>query len=282
MPATHTAHGTIGLVFAFDLTLAPGSVDTLLDVLGLQRDEWTRCWLEPLQANGWDEILARGFALIEAAKTKGSRIDREVILETARRIEPYPGVVEMFDRLRATAEHDCPGVRLDFTILSSGFADIIVETELAKRFDRVWGSAFHEDESGAAIFVKRTITHPEKALYLAALAKGIGVEGANAPEGAAREVDEADMRFPVDQLIYVGDGASDLEAFGYVEGNGGLAIAVDKDARFDAEGKMLTSQKVENLAPPDFSDGGQMLQSLTFAVRSAAARVALRRLSRGE
>lgn len=40
-------------------------------------------------------------------------------------------------------------------------------------------------------------------MYLAALAKGLGVDGANAPEGTAREVDEADMRFPVDQLIYV-------------------------------------------------------------------------------
>lgn len=282
MAATHAAHDTIGLAFDFDLTLAPGSVDTLLQVLEIDREDWTNRWLNPLIGSGWDEILARGYGLIEAAKEKKRQIDRDVIRETARRIEPFPGVMDMFERLRTAAEADCPGVKLDFTILSSGFADIIVETDLAKRFDRVWGSAFHEDESGRAVFVKRTITHPEKALYLEALTKGLGVEGANAPQATAREVDEADLRFPVDQLIYVGDGASDLEAFGYVEGGGGLAIAVDKDARFDSEAQMLSSQRVENLAPPDFTEGGQMLQSLTLAVRSAAARVALRRLSEGE
>jgi phosphoglycolate phosphatase-like HAD superfamily hydrolase len=282
MPATHALHETIALVFDFDLTLAPSSDDTLLKVLEIDRDEWNRRWLKPLMKSGWDEMLARGYGLIEAAKEKGRRLDRDAIRETARRIEPFPGVTEMFDRLRAAAEEVCPGVRLDFTILSSGFADIIVETELAKKFDRVWGSAFHEDESGAAVFVKRTINHPEKALYLAALAKGIPIEGADSPEGTAREVEEEKMRFPVDQLIYVGDGASDLEAFSYVEGGGGLAIAVAKEGRFDAEAKMLKSQKVDNLAPPDFTEGGQMLQSLIYAVRSAAARIALRRFSRGE
>ena len=212
----------------------------------------------------------------------GRRIDRDTIRETAARIQPYPGVPEMFDRLRAVAETDCPGVKLDFSILSSGFADIIVTTDLAASFNRVWGSAFHQDGDGAAVFVKRTITHPEKALYLAALAKGLGVQGANGPEGTERDVDEADQRFPVDQLIYVGDGASDLNAFGFVEGGGGLAIAVAKGSRFDAEGQMVGGERVENLAPPDFSEGGEMLQSLKLAVRSAAARVALRRSSRGE
>ena len=282
MPVTHALHETIALVFDFDLTLAPGSDEALLEVLGIDRDEWNRRWLQPMMESGWDEMLARGYGLIEAAKETGRRVDRAAIRDTARRLQPFPGVPEMFDRLREAAEEVCPGVQLDFTILSSGFADIIVETEISKEFDRVWGSAFHEDASGAAIFVKRTINHPEKALYLAALAKGIPIEGADSPEGTAREVDEAEMRFPLDQLIYVGDGASDLEAFGYVEGGGGLAIAVAKDGRFGAEGKMLKSQKVEDLAPPDFSEGGEMLEALRLAVRSAAARIALRRLGQGE
>ena len=60
MPATHTVHETIGLVFDFDLTLAPGSVDTLLEVLEIDRADWATNRLDPLMRDGWDEILAPG------------------------------------------------------------------------------------------------------------------------------------------------------------------------------------------------------------------------------
>jgi phosphoglycolate phosphatase-like HAD superfamily hydrolase len=282
MTATHEVHDTIGLVFDFDDTLAPDSVGALLAVLGIDRAEWEKRWFHPLVETGWDEILARGYGLINAAKEIGRKIDPDLVLETAQSIEPYPGVMEMFERLRESAEKECRGVTLDFTILSAGFVNVIIKTELAKCFDRVWGSDFHHDESGAAVFVKRTVTHPEKALYLEALSKGLGVEGANAPEGVGRRVDEKDMRFPVDQMIYVGDGGSDLDAFAFTESHGGLAIAVAKDGKFAPEDKMFDGQKIENLAPPDFSEGGEMLRSLQFAVRSAAGRIALRRLSKGE
>ena len=282
MTATRPLHDRIVLTFDFDLTLAPGSVDAMLDILGVDRDRWWHERVKPLADDGWDEILARGFALIQAAKEAGRPLDRELFIETGRGIRPFDGAMEMFDRLRAAAEDEAEGIELEFVILSSGFANVIVETAIAERFDRVWGSSFHFDDAGIAIFVKRTITHPEKALYLEALAKGLDVAGANAPRGTTAPVDEADRHVLYDQMIYVGDGASDLQAFEFLESRGGIAIAINKDDRFSAADEMHAAQRVENLAPPEFSEGSELLRSLSLAVRSAAARVALRRLGQGE
>jgi hypothetical protein len=71
MKATRALHKRIVLTFDFDLTLAPATIDTLLEVLGIERDAWQRERVDPLMSNNWDQILAHGFALIEAARDIG-------------------------------------------------------------------------------------------------------------------------------------------------------------------------------------------------------------------
>ena len=282
MKATRALHKRILLTFDFDFTLAPATTDTLLNVLGIDRDAWQRDRVDPLTADNWDQILAQGFALIEAARAIGRPLGSEAVREAGARIEPYPGVPEMFDRLRAVAGEIATDIDLEFNILSAGFVDIMIDSSIAPKFKRIWASSFHFDDRGRATFVKRTITHPEKARYLEALAKGLGPEGPNAPAGAAADIPESDYRAPYDQMIYVGDGASDLQAFRFLEERGGIAIAIRKGDEFSAVEKMSESQRVENVAPPDFSEDSELLRSLMLAVRSAASRIELRRLGQRE
>jgi len=76
--------------------------------------------------------------------------------------------------------------------------------------------------------MKRIIRHSEKTLYLEAIANDLSVDGANAPEAAGRDVDEHDRHVPYDQMVYIGDGASDLHAFGFITKTGGLSVAVQR------------------------------------------------------
>ena len=153
---------------------------------------------------------------------------------------------------------------------------------MAGRFDHTVASGFHFDAEGRAVCVKRIIDHPEKALYLDAIGRGADIEGTNAPTDAGREQDEHEFHVPFDQMIYVGDGASDLQAFGFMNDSGGLAIAVDKDRVFDSAEKQTPGQRVDNLAPPSFAPGSELLASLEHAVRACASRVALRKLGQDE
>ena len=281
MPATRPFLPHVLLVFDFDGTLGHDSTDALLAHYGMTRDEWERDYEEPL-GKDWDEIVRRGQALIDLGRARGRPLTRDVLDETGRGLKLFPGVLEMPDRLRAVAREIHPKIELRFVVLSSGYAEIIGAIPIAKAFDRVLASAFHFGSDGQAVCVKRVVSHPEKVLYLQALAKDLDIGGANAPQAAGRDVPEADRVVPYDQMIYVGDGASDLQAFGLLNEEGGIALAIDKDGQFDHTEEQQPGQRVDNLAPPDYAEDGQLLQSLAHAVRACASRIALRALARGE
>lgn len=281
MPATRPYIPRIALAFDFDRTLATDSIDAVLKVYGVDRATWDRKHDGAL-GEGWDDIIRRGQALIDLGQAEGRPLTLALIEEAASDIRLYDGVLEMPGRLRAVAREIHPEIEVEFNVLSSGYAEIITATDIAQAFDRVFASTFAFAEDGRARCIKRIIGHPAKALYLEAIGKGVEVGGANAPKSPGRDLDEHDRHVPFDQMIYVGDGASDLQAFGFMRANGGLAIAIDKDAEFDSEAAQTRSQRVDNLAPPSYAPGGELLASLEHAVRACASRVALRALGVGE
>ena len=123
------------------------------------------------------------------------------------------------------------------------------------------------------------LSHAEKVHYIQALAKGIGSRTAPAAcrcTDADLPAEELGVAF--DQLIYVGDGKSDLQSFQFVRKAGGFAIAVSKDGVFSAERQMHRSQRPDALAPPGYADGAPLFEILALAVRSHASRIALRRM----
>ena len=279
MTATNPYIPRILLAFDFDRTLATDSVDAICAVYGIERDVWERDFEEPL-GDGWDDIIRRGQALIRLGEARGRPLGPEVIAEAGRALRLYDGAMEMPDRLRAVAAEVDPGIEMEFVVLSSGFDEIITASGIRGAFDRVLAGGWHEAD-GVFTCVKRIIGHPEKALYLEALGKGIDVGGSNGPERAGDHVAKADMHCPFDQMIYLGDGASDLQAFGFLTGAGGLAVAIDEDDDFNTS-EQTEPQRVEALGPPDYSEGGKLMSILSDGVRACAHRIAMRKAGRGQ
>jgi hypothetical protein len=149
----------------------------------------------------------------------------------------------------------------------------------------MWGSEFYFNKEGHAEFARQLITHPEKVRYLIQLAKGLGSEGPNGPSDVYRSVDADDWHVPFDQMIYVGDGISDMPAFSLMNEHGGLALGVvDRDRVDEWEGydKAHAGRRVQNLAKADYTEGSELMQSLENAVKSIAHLVTIRKMSRGE
>ena len=283
MPATHPFIPRILLAFDFDRTLATDSIDAVCEEYGISREEWTERFEEAL-GEDWDEITRRGQALIDLGRAMDRPLTDAILRDAAQRIRLYDEVLEMPGRLRAAAGEVLEGIELEFVVLSSGYAKIIEGTRIVDVFDRVLASAFHneDDEGGTAVCVKRVVAHPQKALYLEALGKGVGIEGSNAPERAGDPVDEHDMHCPFDQMIYLGDGASDLQAFGFLNENAGLTIAIGRNDDFGGSAEQVAAQRVDDLAAPTYAEGSELLDALRHAVRACAHRIALRKMSRGE
>lgn len=286
MPATHPYIPRIAFIFDFDKTLASDTIDGMCAVWGLSREEWEERFHDPLGDN-WDGILKRGLACIHAGRELGQPLTRDFFDRAARELTLYDGVRELPGRLREAASELLPDAEVEMVVLSSGYIEMIERTDVDQLFDKTWAGGFHFDENGEAVWMKRLLGHPEKARYIEAYAKGLDLDTANEPRVDDPGFSEMDMRVPFDQLAYIGDGLSDLEAFGFVTNHGGLAIAIDKSAQsgsgdFDYSDQQTTDERVDNLASPDFSEGTPLLESLCNAARSAASRAAIRKFSEGE
>ena len=284
--ATGGFHNRIVIVFDFDRTLSAGSIDALLDTLGVEdRRHWREERLQAMIDDGWDEILAKAHLLARTATEQQCTLDRELVEKVGRGLLPYPGVEETLRELREAGAEAGEGAKVELYVLSSGFVDLIGQAPIAKCFDDVWGSSLHWSENGDLLGVKRTVIHSEKARYLLAMAKGLDLAGANEPQDVHQEKPIQEWHVPLDQMIYVGDGASDIDAFKVMRENGGVAIAVDHSSggrRWEAAEHMFAGAHVENLAPPDFSAGKEMHRTLKLAVEMIGKRVALRSMAVGE
>ena len=128
------------------------------------------------------------------------------------------------------------------------------------------------------------ITYSEKVRYVIQMAKGLGAEGDNEPANVYRDVPEEDWHVPYDQIIYVGDGASDMPVFELLYEHGGMGLGVvEKSAeQWDALEKADADRRVQNLAPADYSEGSELMESLRLSVESICKLIALRKLGKGE
>ncbi|MBH5322966.1 HAD family hydrolase [Aurantiacibacter sediminis] len=281
MAATHPYIPRVTLIFDFDKTLASDTIDAMCAVWGMEREEWEETYNTPLGDN-WDGILKRGQALIDCGRDRGELLSRKFFDKAANEIALYDGVLDVKKHLSAVAKDILPEIEVELVILSSGYIEMIERTEVNDVFDRSWAGSFYFDADGNAVCMKRIIGHPEKARYIEAHAKGLALDVANSPQVNDPDFEEADMHVPLDQVVYIGDGLSDLDAFGFITNAGGLAVAINESARFDFAEEQLPDERVDNLAAPDFTEGSELLETLKQATRSAAARAALRRLSEGE
>jgi hypothetical protein len=284
--ATQSFHNRIALAFDFDLTLAPGSFDAVIEHCGEDPQAWRSRHVEPLLQDGWEEILAKTYALAQMSRSpRGPRITRDLLAEAGRGLAPYEGVEAMFDVLRDKAAAVMDGTEVEFYLVSSGLLDVIDATSVAGRFKARWGTKLHFTDDDEISFPKLIVTHPEKVRYILAMCKGLAPVGANAPGHVYEDVAPEDWHLPLDQLIYVGDGSSDMPVFRLLNESGGLAIGVYKSetpADWPAMKEMTAARRVQNLAPADYRADGELLRSLTLAVESVAKKLALRRLGRGE
>jgi phosphoglycolate phosphatase-like HAD superfamily hydrolase len=284
--ATTHLKDRIAVVFDFDLTLGEDSLDVLLGKLGVDPEAFRRERVDPLDAAGWDHLLARVKALVDLSDERDGAVTESLLEETGRDTPLFEGVGDLFDRLRDAADAVAPGVRVEFYVLTAGFAEVPGATPIAHQFERIWGGAGHFADDGRLDFPKRVVTYPEKVRYLLALAKGLGEGGDDAPSDVYRDVPEADWHVPFDQMVYVGDGSSDLPAFDLMSSRGGVAVGVvgpeGEVSRWGSDMRVHADRRVQNLARADYTEGSELLRSLTLAVESVAKLVALRRLGAGQ
>jgi haloacid dehalogenase-like hydrolase len=216
---------TIALVYDFDGTLSPKPMQeyAFLPKLGVKAEDfWAEC-TRVAKAERADPLITYMHLMYKKAKEKGLRVDRKDLVAQGRDVELYPGVESWFADVGAYVKERSAGhgVTLKHYLVSSGLTEIIEGTKIYKNFANVFASEYWFDAYDLP-FPKRVITDTGKTQYLFRINKGIEDLG----ESINSHMPEDARPIPFSNMIYFGDGDTDVPSMALLKKNGGHAIAV--------------------------------------------------------
>jgi hypothetical protein len=279
---SHEMLDTIAIIFDFDETLAPDSTSSFLESVGVDVKRFWGKEVQPHLDQGWDPIPAYLHMMLAKSAAGGPKmpITKGALSAWGRKLSLFPGATAIFDRLGKAAREIAPGVSAEFYLISSGIGEILRATRIAAKFTDIWACDFSYEPNGSIAFPKNIVSFTDKTRYLFHISKGlIGPESRAKPFEVNRKVAPANLRVPFDQMIFVGDGYTDIPCFSLVRKLGGVAIGVYDPENRDRWGRawgFIEDERVSNLVPADYSKKSALSNSLIMAVESIARRVALR------
>lgn len=273
---------TVAIIYDYDQTLSPTYMqeEALFPVFGINSEQfWKRC-AELVKDQGFDNELAYMKVMLDYLEM--DRPTTAELRELGGRLTFYKGLPEMFEEFKSgllSTEHTTHGIKVEHYIVSSGLKVLIEGSRLAPYVKAIFGCEFAEDSQGRITFPRRVISHTQKTQFLFRINKGM--------LDMAQDVNDhmpADLRpIPFTNMIYIGDGPTDVPCFTVMRRNGGHAIAVYNPddptrASFKKCYQLSThADRVRNVAPSDFRAGSHLRLLVEEMVREVADSIVQRR-----
>lgn len=214
----------IAIAYDFDGTLAMGNIqeNSFIPDLGMSKKEF---WEEAHQLSkkhGMDEILAYMYLLIGKAREQQIRVDKKSLKQHGKSVKYFNGVEGYFKRINAYAKKN--GASLEHYIISSGTKEMIEGTSIAKEFQYIYASSFKFDHNGLPEWPAQAVNYTTKTQFLFRINKG--VKNLWEHKRINDYVPENERPIPFKNMIYIGDGLTDVPSMKLVKDQGGSSVAV--------------------------------------------------------
>ena len=229
----------IGLIYDFDGTLSPGNMQEFgfIQAVGQTPEEfWTKSNNIAIGQDASD-ILAYMKMMYDEARKNGIKLTRERFRSFGAGIKLYEGVREWFANVNEYGRQH--GVIVEHYINSSGLTEIIEGSPIAQEFKHVFAGSYLYDEKGEAEWPGIAVDYTAKTQYLFKIQKGIF--SSRDAHKVNESLSDEEKRLPFTNMIYFGDGETDIPSMKLVTMFGGNAIAVFDPAR---PGKKQVAQKL--------------------------------------
>ena len=240
----------VALNYDFDGTLSPGNMQEFgfIQAIGQTPQEF---WAKSDGiAKGQDasNILAYMKLMHDEARRNGIKLTRDDFRRYGKDIVLYEGVREWFRAVNKYGRSH--GVIVEHYINSSGLTEIIEGSPIAGEFKHVFAGSYIYDENGEAEWPGIAVDFTAKTQYLFKIQKGI-FSSRDAVRVNESLADEA-KRIPFTNMIYFGDGDTDVPSMKLVNMFGGNAIAVfdpTRPKKKETARKLLHQGRVNFITP---------------------------------
>ena len=273
---------TVALVFDCDETLCADTTDFLLMELGQDPIAFWQEVSALVRTSHWDPPLAYMTKILNLMVSKNEVKSLETLRKylgvVGGKVEFHEGVEEMLQQLRAIVqeeeEYRDAGVNLEFFVVSGGLEELIQGTQLNQ-----WG--FHPENIVACSFgageggrptPKSIVTFTEKTKYLYAINKGIPFPKLKShPDFVNVPMPPAVRPVPFENMIYVGDGLSDVPCFSMLNQNGGVGVGVFSERAYGRGYQLAVSRRImAGPYRPDYGSGSDIRLFLEQRIKAVA------------
>jgi len=254
-------HNVIAVVYDFDGTLTPQPMQeyTILPELGIKDGKrfWKQVNEESARTNG-EAIVTYMRLMLEKSKARHFPVTAQRLKKLAKNINYFPGVQTYFKRINDYVKKQFgQDIELRHYVISAGLKEIISGTVIAKYLYKVFASEYYYDEYGRATFPNVIVNDTLKTQFIFRINKG----KENLNENINLHMPVPLRPIPFQNIMYIGDGLTDVPCMTVIRKNGGYAIAVYKS--HSPRGKkicreLLKAERVNFIAKADYKSGTEL------------------------
>lgn len=253
-----TKRPTIALIYDFDGTLAPGSMQEFgfIQAIGKGNEEFwakNRQLAEENDANG---ILTYMFLMVETARSNRISLRRDSFRSFGSKIKLFPGVREWFAQINEYGASI--GLDIRHYVNSSGLKEMIEGTPIAHEFENIYACSYLYDVDGVAYWPAVAVDYTAKTQFLFKINKGIREVSDNKKINEYKP--ESERPVPFERMLYFGDGDTDVPCMKMVKEHGGHSIAVygPEEGKRETALRLIRENRVNFACPTDYREGKEM------------------------
>lgn len=247
------------LMYDFDKTLCTKDMQEygFIPALGMEAETFWREVRDMTDREEMDNILAYMYLMVEKCREKQVPVTKESFHHLGAGVQFFEGVSSWFDRINAYGAS--LGLSVEHYIVSSGIKEIIEGTSIASCFKKIYACEFLYDREGNIQWPKFAVNYTAKTQFLFRINKGVLTIDSKSTGELNRFTPENNRRVPFRNMIYIGDGLTDVPCMKLVKTHGGQSIAVyDPKGKENAAQNLLHADRVNYIVPAQFGQGSKL------------------------
>ena len=246
----------IAIMYDFDKTLCTKDMQeyTFIPNLGIDSSEFWQNANKLREEDKMDQVLTYMYLMVKKTEELGYHLTRDYLNKMGKDIELFPGVNDWFKRINEYGREK--GVTIEHYIISSGVKEIIEGSVIGNNFKKIFASEFYYDNSGHAVWPKAAINYTNKTQFLMRINKGI-LDTAD-DVNINKKMDEIDRRIAISNMIYIGDGLTDVPCMKLTKDGGGVSIAVYTDKSEKIAKSLLNDERINYMTKADYRESSKI------------------------
>ena len=257
----------IAIIYDCDKTLIPDYMQKpLFEKYGVDENSfWQECsemtkHYSELDINLDDELAYLNNMLHYTKKGKMKNLSNQILFDLGKEIKLFPGLPEYFERTKSLIEEDKKyqqeSITLEHYIITTGLKPMVQGSKLNDYLTDIFASEFIEEKNKEKQFqiseIARAVGYTNKTRFLYEINKGCNV---NSKIDVNMKIPEEMKRIPFENMIYLGDGQTDVPCFSTLNAEGGTSLAVynpESEKAFKESFQLRKDNRVVAFAEADY------------------------------